>query len=195
MTMQYHVLAIAILLAGCAVAPPPLPIVKLTPPPITIPPDPFAGLSPVTVAAIKNNQTSTLHDGIAVLFPYSPNEQHTIYCQPLRATEIRLNRDEYTDKDSVILGDATRWAIKVSDQAVMVEPLGTSADPDMQTNLIIHTNKRSYELMLKLRSKYMPAIGWYYPADVKQQEAARELALRQAAADPPTQQPQQQVAH
>jgi type IV secretory pathway VirB9-like protein len=134
------------------------------------------------VTAIKNNQTPTLQDGIAVLFPYSANQQWTLYCQPLRATEIRLNPDEWTDKDSVVLGDATRWAIKVGDQAVMVEPLGTSADPNMTSNLIIHTNKRSYHLMLKLRAKAMSAVGWYYPAQVRQADAARQVAQREAAA-------------
>jgi type IV secretory pathway VirB9-like protein len=135
------------------------------------------------VTAIKNKQTPTLHDGIAVLFPYSANQQWTLYCQPLRATEIRLNPDEFTDKDSVVLGDSVRWTIKVGDQAVMVEPLGTSADPNMTSNLIIHTNKRSYHLMLKLRSQPMPAIAWYYPAQVRQSDAARQLAQRQAAAE------------
>jgi type IV secretory pathway VirB9-like protein len=117
-----------------------------------------------------------------VLFPYSANQQWTLYCQPLRATEIRLNPDESTDKDSVVLGDAVRWAIKVGEQAVMVEPLGTSADPNMTSNLIIHTNKRSYHLMLKLRSQPMPAIAWYYPAQVRQADADRQQAQREAAA-------------
>jgi type IV secretory pathway VirB9-like protein len=134
------------------------------------------------VAAIKNNQTPTLHDGIAVLYPYSANQQWTLYCQPLRATEIRLNPDEWTDKDSVVLGDSVRWTIKVGEQAVMVEPLGTTADPNMTSNLIIHTNKRSYHLMLKLSGRPMPAVAWYYPAQVRQADAARQLAQRQAAA-------------
>ncbi|MBV8056331.1 MAG: TrbG/VirB9 family P-type conjugative transfer protein [Deltaproteobacteria bacterium] len=194
--MRYSILAAAIILAGCASQPPP-PIVKVEPPPkkIVIPPDPFADLSPDVVTAIKNNQTPTLHDGITVLFPYSSNQAWTVYCQPLRATEIRLSPDEWTDKDSVILGDSVRWAIKVSGQAVMVEPLGTSADPNMTSNLIIHTNKRSYHLMLKLRSRFMAAVQWYYPVEVREQQAARQQAQREAtaqAAEAPAPQPQQQ---
>jgi type IV secretion system protein VirB9 len=106
----------------------------------------------------------------------------------LRATEIRLNPDESTDKDGVILGDSLRWAVKVSKQAVMVEPLGTTADPNMVTNLIIATNRRSYHFLLRLRAKPTAAVQFYYPDDVRQLEAARQLAQAEAAkpaADPP----------
>jgi type IV secretory pathway VirB9-like protein len=110
-----------------------------------------------------------------------------VYCRPLRATEIRLNADEITDKDDVILGDSVRWGIRVGATAVMVEPLATPADPNMTTNLIIHTNKRSYHLLLRLRSRYMAAVAWYYPSDVKAADEARQIALKQVAAAQDTQ--------
>jgi type IV secretory pathway VirB9-like protein len=197
----YPLVAIAVLLASCASQPPaPPPIVKVVAPPpkVIIPPDPMADLSPDVRQAIETHQTPTLHDGITVLFPYDPNQQWTVYCQPLRATEIRLSPDESTDKDSVVLGDSVRWAIKIGRQAVMVEPLGTASDPNMTTNLVIDSNRRSYHLILKLRSRYMPAVQWYYPDDVRQQQAARQLAQHDAAAqaaqaaDPPP--PQQEEA-
>jgi type IV secretion system protein TrbG len=187
MTIRQHcLLAAAIVLAACASQPPPPVqiITKVEPPKkpvIVVPPDPMDGLSPDVRAAIQNHQAPTLPDGIATLFPYTPNQQWTIYCSPLSATEIRLNPDESTDKDSVVLGDSVRWAIKIGTQAVMVEPLGTSADPHMTTNLIIHTNKRSYHLTLRLRPKPMAAIAWYYPDDVRHQQAARQKAQREAA--------------
>ncbi len=192
--MRRQLLAAAIVLAGCASQPPPAPVIivkhDLAPPPrIVVPPDPTANLSPDVQAAIKEHQTPTLQDGIATIIPYSPNQSWTVYCAPLSATEIRLNPDETTDKDSVILGDSLRWAIKVSRQAVMVEPLGSMADPHMVTNLIIATNRRSYHFQLRLRSKPMAAIAFYYPDDVRQLEVARQLAqaeaAKQAATDPP----------
>lgn len=169
---------------GCAVTPAPQ-IVKIEPPPppkpqIIIPPDPLDGLAPVVRAAIKSNQTPTLRDGIAVLFPYNPNHEYAVYCQPLRATEIRLNPDEWTDRDNVILGDSVRWAVKIGMQAVMVEPLGTAADLDMTTNLVIHTNRRSYHLNLRLSPRYMEAIQFYYPLDIREQQAARKQAQLEA---------------
>jgi type IV secretion system protein TrbG len=190
MTMRRQLLAAAIVLSGCATQPPPVPIVQVAPPPkqqIVIPPNPMADLTPAVQAAIRDHQTPTLHDGIATIYAYSPNQSWNLYCAPLRATEIRLNPDETTDKDSVILGDSLRWAIKVSRQAVMVEALGTSADPNMVTNLIVATDRRSYHFTLRLRSKPMAAVAFYYPDDVRQLQAARQVAQAQAAkeaADP-----------
>ena len=190
--MQRQVLVAAIMLASCASQPPPMPIVQVAPPPkkeIIIPPDPMANLPPDVQAAIQNHQTPTLHDGIATIYAYSPNQQWKIFCAPLQPTEIRLNPDETTDKDSVVIGDSLRWTIKVSRQAVMVEPLGTTADPNMMTTMIIATSRRSYHFLLRLRAKPMTAIAFYYPDDLQQLEAARQLAQQEAAkqaADPPS---------
>jgi type IV secretory pathway VirB9-like protein len=189
--MRRYLLTAAIILAGCASQPPPVPIVQVAPAPkkvIVVPPDPMADLTPDVQTAIRDHQTPTLHDGIATIYAYSPTKSWDLYCAPLHATEIRLNPDEIADKDSVVLGDSLRWTIKVSRQAVMVEPLGTTADPHMQTNLIIATNRRSYHFLLRLRPTPMTAIGFYYPDDIRQLEAARQLVQSEAAkqaADPP----------
>ena len=190
---------IALHLNGCGTQPPPPPVIKVAPPPkpqVYVPPDPYAGLAPDVRAAIQSNQTPTLQNGITTIFPYSPDMQWTVDCTPLRATELRLSPTEYTDKDSVVLGDSVRWAVRIALHSVMIEPLGTSADPHMTTNLIISTNERSYHLMLRLRSHYMGSVAWYYPDDVRTAEAQREAALKLAAAqnaqaaDPPSQQPE-----
>jgi len=191
--------AIALYLNGCSAQPPPPPVIKVTSPPkpqVYVPPDPYAGLPPDVRAAIQSNQTPTLQNGITTIFPYSPDMQWTVDCTPLRATELRLSPTEYTDKDSAVLGDSVRWAVRIGLHSVMIEPLGTSADPHMTTNLIISTNERSYHLMLRLRSHYMGSVAWYYPDDVRAAEAQREAALKLAAAqnaqaaDPPSPQPE-----
>jgi type IV secretory pathway VirB9-like protein len=186
--------AVALDLNGCATKVSPPPVIKVAPPPnqeVYIPPDPYAGLPPDVRAAIERNQTPTLRNGITTIFPYSPDTAWIIDCAPLRATELRLGPGEYTDKDSVVLGDSVRWAVRVGLRSVMVEPLGTSADPKMKTNLIISTNQHSYHLMLRLRSRYMNSVAWYYPDEVRAAEAQREAALKLAAAqntaDPPSQ--------
>jgi type IV secretory pathway VirB9-like protein len=176
--------AVALCVNGCAAQPPPPPIIKVqTPKPqIVIPADPFNGLAPEVRTAIESNRTPTLHSGITTLYAYSPDVQWTIDCAPLRATELRLAPSEHTDKDSVVLGDSVRWAVRIGQHSVMVEPLGTPADPRMQTNLIISTNQHSYHLMLRLRSRYMSSVAWYYPDDVRAAEAQRQAALKLAAA-------------
>jgi type IV secretory pathway VirB9-like protein len=188
--------AIALYLSGCAAQAPPPPVIKVAPPSnkLYIPPDPYAGLPPDVRAAIESNQTPTLRNGITTIFPYSPDAVWTIDCAALRATELRLGPGEYTDKDSVVLGDSVRWAVRVGLHSVMVEPLGTSADPKMTTNLIISTNQHSYHLMLRLRSRFMNSVAWYYPDEVRTAEAQREAAFKLAAtqntqaatADPPS---------
>src|SRR5215471_17136704 len=175
--------AAALCVNGCAAQPPPPPsIIKVqTPKPqIVIPTDPLDGLAPEVRTAIESNRTPTLHSGITTLYAYNPDVQWTIDCAPLRATELRLAPSEYTDKDSVVLGDSIRWAVRIGQHSVMVEPLGTSADPNMVTNLVISTNQRSYHLVLRLRRQYTPAIAWYYPDDVAA-ASARQTALREAA--------------
>jgi type IV secretory pathway VirB9-like protein len=176
--------AIALYLNGCATQAPPPPVIKVAPPPkeeVYIPPDPYAGLPADVRAAIESNQTPTLQNGITTIFPYSPDAERTIDCAPLRATELRLGSREYTDKDSVVLGDSVRWAVKIGLHSIMVEPLGTPADPHMTTNLIISTNQRSYHLTLRVRSRYMSSVAWYYPEEVRAAEAQREAALKFAA--------------
>jgi type IV secretory pathway VirB9-like protein len=177
--------AVTLYLNGCATKATPPPVIEVAPPPkeqVYIPPDPYAGLPPDVRAAIERKQTPTLRNGITTIFPYSPDTAWIIDCAPLRATELRLGPGEYTDKDSVVLGDSVRWAVRVGLHSVMVEPLGTSADPKMTTNLIISTNQHSYHLMLRLRSRYMNSVAWYYPEEVRAAEAQRQAALKLAAA-------------
>jgi hypothetical protein len=194
MLVGWLVVATLIVVNGCATQPPPV-IVQQAPPPkppqIIIPPDPYQGLPADVVAAIKGGSTDTINNGITTIYPYSADEQWTVNCQPLEATEIRLAPDEYTDKDNTVLGDSVRWDIKIGGQAVMVKPLGDAMDPKMQTNLVIHTDKRSYHLLLRIRKPFSAAIAWYYPDTVKAEDAARQAAIKEAAAqgnqtaDPP----------
>jgi hypothetical protein len=50
--------------------------------------------------------------------------------------------------------------------------------------------------MLRVRSRYMSSVAWYYPEEVRAAEAQHEAALKLAAAqnaqaaDPPSQQPE-----
>ena len=189
--MKYAVpLPLAALLIGCAPMQQPqstpatqIPATMLETPheQIPIPPDPRASLSPQLLAAIDSPAHPTIHQGITTVLAYSPDQQWTVFCAPLRVTEVRLARDEIVDKKAVDIGDSSRWSAEIGDHFVMVKPLADASDKNMATNLVIHTNNRSYHLLLKL-GRFMPAIEWYYPDDVKLAEAQRQAALRRTAA-------------
>lgn len=177
-----------LLIAGCVTQPQPPPPPAPTPAPtpqIMIPPDPYSDLSPEIQTAIKSNTDETIKSGITTIYPYSPDQQWTINCQPLHATEIRLNDDETTDEHQVILGDSVRWTVRIGEHEVMVEPLGDNLDPHMATNLKIATtttdgHHRHYTLNLRVRKPDQGAVAWYYPDSVKAAEITREAAIKEA---------------
>jgi conjugative transfer protein CagX len=179
-------------------APPPKPV---------IPSDPYTSLPPDIAAAIKAGDTTTVfRHNTDVIYPYSPDKKYAVNCQPNMAVQVRLRDDEETDGNDAVLGDSERWSIKIGSHTIMLKPLGTDKaiaiqktlpggtqqnpepatfdtrppDPDMITNLTIMTTKgRYYELVLRIRKPFTDAISWYYPADVQQEYAAHEAALKQ----------------
>ena len=193
--------AIALYLNGCAAQPPPPPVVQVAPPPAPapapIPPDPYASLPSDVAEAIKHNETPTLHHGITLVQPYSPDLQYPLNCQPLHVTQIRLRDDETTDKDNVKVGDKDRWGTIIGDHTVLIFPLGTNtsitvpgaqvtipADPHMQTNLVIHTSMGNDYVFnpVKIGKPFTEKVEFYYPDYVRAQDAARKQAMQEAQA-------------
>ncbi len=194
--------AIAACLLGCASQPPPPPLVVVqaapTPAPIA---DPYASLSPDVADAIKHNQTPTLQHGITTVWPYSTDRTYPLNCAALHVTQIRLRDDETTDKDNVKVGDRDRWGTIIGDHTVLIFPQGSvnsitvpsaqvtiPADPNMQTNLAIHTTLHLPDGELTAGNDYMfdpvkevkkgkpftEKIEFYYPDYVRAQDAARK---------------------
>jgi len=186
---------------GCAPQQPPPIIVQATPTPTPapyIPPDPYAELPSDEVQAIKHNETPTLHHGITTVYAYSPDTQYPLNCQRLHVTEIRLRPDEVTNKNNVKIGDKDRWGVIVGDHTVLVFPTGSPtsisvpgaqvtipADPNMVTNLAIHTSLGNDYIFDPVkatsRKDYDRAVGFYYPDIVRQQAALREELLKKEA--------------
>ena len=166
------------------------------PTPAPIPADPYATLPTDVAEAIKHNQTPTLHHGITLVQPYSPDMQYPLNCEPLHVTQIRLAPDESTNKDNVKVGDKDRWATIVGDHSVLLFPLGTNtaitvpgsqvtipADPHMVTNLVIATNKGHNYVFnpVKLGKPFTEAVEFYFPDEVRAQDAAHKQAMQQEA--------------
>lgn len=182
---------------GCASAPPPPPVIVQaapTPAPTPIPPDPYAALSPDVVNAIKTNNLQTFHHGITWVQPYSPDLQYPLHCMPRHTTEIQLRQDEWTDKNSVKIGDSDRWGTIVGDHSVLVFPKGSNvpmtvpgaqitipADPEMLTNLIITTSLgNTYTFNpVDLKKPYTERYQFYYPDLIRQQDAERKRIMQQ----------------
>lgn len=108
-------------------------------------------------------------DGV-LLFPYGQS-QPTLTCEPLRACDVQLQAGEIIN--NVILGDTVRWLV-----APATTGSGTQAAPhvivkpteiNLQTNLVITTNRRTYMLTLASSSgQYVSRVGFYYPQDLVQ---------------------------
>jgi len=178
-------LAGTIVLVGCATqsaTPPahpyvPASVLNNSARPHDLPADPMASLSDDVRAAVRSGLPRTLHEGITTTFAYDPHRQPTINCQVLRVTEIVLNDDEMLSTDGVSAGDTERWSIQPLNNRVLVKP----KEPGIATDLIIPTNRRSYHLSLRTRVPYMPQVAFYYPQEIREAEAVRQGALREAA--------------
>ncbi len=92
--------------------------------------------------------------------------QATIVCAPLHVTDIALQPGETIN--SLQIGDAVRWSLEpmvsgglTGDQVhIIVKP----KDVGLETNLVVATNVRVYNLRLKsTRNQYLPSVTFSYP--------------------------------
>ncbi len=135
---------------------------------------------PLSAAADPRGAVSVAHESARVeptldnyvnatqLWPFSPDALYQIYTSPERVTDIALEAGETLV--SVSAGDTVRWVIgdtssgSGADQRVHV--LVKPVRPDLTTNLVIHTNRRSYHLELTATpDTWIAAVAWRYPLD------------------------------
>lgn len=119
------------------------------------------------------------------IYPYTQGALYQLYGAPERVTDIAL--DEGETLIAVAAGDTVRWIIgdtsSGSGAAKRTHILVKPTAPDLRTNLVITTDKRSYHLDLQSTAKTaMAALSWSYPAD-------QLLALKRAASVAETQTP------
>lgn len=90
-----------------------------------------------------------------------------IVCKPLRMTDIELEPNERIM--GLNIADNSRWSVSTSTSGskewlithIIIKP----RIPDISTNLLIHTDRRTYsiELASVAEGQYMPFIGFLYP--------------------------------
>ncbi|GAB5446115.1 MAG: P-type conjugative transfer protein TrbG [Gymnodinialimonas sp.] len=105
------------------------------------------------------------------VFPWSEGALYQVYAAPGLITNIALEPGEsLTGPGPIAAGDTTRWIIgdtsSGAGRTARVHILVKPTRPDISTNLIINTNRRTY--LIELRSDeeiWMPSVAWAYPAE------------------------------
>ncbi|MBF9151723.1 P-type conjugative transfer protein TrbG [Novosphingobium jiangmenense] len=116
------------------------------------------------------------------LYPWTEGALYQVYAKPGQVTDIALQEGEQlVGSGPVAAGDTVRWMIGDT-----VSGIGTTARvhilvkpirPDIATNLVINTDRRTYHLELRANpSVYMASVSWTYPQD-------QLIALRLARAE------------
>jgi len=95
-----------------------------------------------------------------VVFQYAPNQLYKIYCRVGYLTDLALKKDEKIT--FVGGGDTSAWAVeKATINGVAHIYIKPTVDTNT-TNMIIATNKRSYQIILNTSDWYNPMVTWSY---------------------------------
>ena len=120
------------------------------------------------------------------VYPFSDGALYQVYAAPGEITDIALEAGEQlVGSGPVAAGDTVRWVIGDTESGTgptkRVHILVKPTRPDLVTNLIINTDRRTYHLELRSAEKtYMASVSWAYPQDqliaLRRQNAAAEAA-------------------
>jgi len=117
------------------------------------------------------------------VYPYTQGALYQVYAAVNQLTDITLEAGEKLV--SVSAGDTVRWVVgdttsgegKEGQVHILVKPIGA----ELETNLLITTDRRTYHLELRSSDKtYMASVSWTYPVSqllaLKKQRSDAELA-------------------
>lgn len=120
------------------------------------------------------------------VYPFADGALYQVYAAPGEITDIALEAGEQlVGSGPVAAGDTVRWVIGDTESgagpAKQVHILVKPTRPDLVTNLVINTDRRTYHLELRSAEKtYMASVSWAYAADqliaLRRQNAAAEAA-------------------
>lgn len=113
-----------------------------------------------------------------MVFSFAPDQLYKIYCRTGYLTDIELHRGEKVS--FVGGGDTSAWAINSTTvdgtPHIYIKPIVKTST----TNIIITTDKRSYQLIVCTSDWYNPMVRWAYGQE------EHELQVKQAAKDDAT---------
>ena len=125
------------------------------------------------------------------VYPFSDGALYQLYAAPGEITDIALEiGEQLVGTGPVAAGDTVRWIIgdteSGSGASKRVHILVKPTRPDLITNLVINTDRRTYHLELRSAEKtYMASVSWAYPQDqliaLRRQNAAADEAAPMAS--------------
>lgn len=104
-------------------------------------------------------------------YPWADGALYQVYTAPGQVTDIALQEGErLVGPGPVAAGDTVRWIIgdtlSGNGASARVHILVKPTRPDIATNLVINTDRRSYHLELRATpATYMASVSWIYPQD------------------------------
>ncbi|RWB43005.1 P-type conjugative transfer protein TrbG [Mesorhizobium sp.] len=122
------------------------------------------------------------------LYPWSEGALYQVYAAPGQVTDIALQPGEQlVGSGPVAAGDTVRWIVGDTESGAgerrQVHILVKPTRPDLVTNLVINSDRRTYHLELRSTEKtYMASVSWQYPQD--QLIALRRQNAQASAAQP-----------
>ena len=118
-----------------------------------------------TQDAINSQGNSTM------TFVYSPDQLYKIYCRRGYLTDLAFKRGEKITYCGG--GDTAGWAVSTAEidgvPHLYIKPVVESST----TNLIVATDKHSYQLILNTSEWYNPMVRWVYEAEAQEANLLR----------------------
>jgi type IV secretion system protein VirB9 len=122
------------------------------------------------------------------VYPFVDGALYQVYSAPGEITDIALQPGEtLVGSGPVAAGDTVRWIIGDTESGTsagkQVHILVKPTRPELMTNLVINTDRRTYHMELRSTEKtYMASVSWQYPQD-------QLIALRHQSAEAQAAQP------
>jgi type IV secretion system protein TrbG len=121
------------------------------------------------------------------VYPFVDGALYQVYSAPGQVTDIALqDSEQLVGSGPVAAGDTVRWIIGDTESgaagAKKVHILVKPTRPEVITNLVINTDRRTYHMELRSTERtYMASVSWIYPQD-QLIALRRQNALADAAA-------------
>ena len=149
------------------------------------PTDPKTRIEQANAAARMEPRRAGYINAVQV-YPFAEGALYQVYASPGQITDIALqDGEQLVGSGPVAAGDTVRWVVGDTESGagaakkthIMVKP----TRPDLMTNLVINTDRRTYHLELRSTEKtYMASVSWEYPQDeliaLRRQNVAAEAA-------------------